>query len=308
GSLRLFQKKITPVQLDDQVQRLRVALEKPYTAPEGKAIGFELYRWLVEPVEPLLADQYVKTLVMVPDGVLRDVPLAALHDGQRFLIERYRLALMPSLQLALPQPSTRDSMKVLAAGLSESRAGFAPLSFVPDELKAVVQAIPGKTLLNRQFTTRAIANAITESSITTLHLATHGQFSSTIDRTFVLAWDKPITLYDLRDLIEKRRQPSQKAIDLLVLSACETATGDRRAALGLAGVAAQSGTRSTVATLWNIDDESSGVFMKYFYDALAKPGTSKAEALQAAQLMLLQDPDYRHPFHWAAYVLVGSWR
>ena len=140
-----------------------------------------------------------------------------------------------------------------------------------------------------------------------LHFATHGQFSSNVDQTFILAWDKPITLYDLKDLIEKRQQPFRKAIDLLVLSACETAAGDKRASLGLAGVAVQAGTRSTIATLWSVDDESSSLFMETFYAALSQPGMTKSEALRQTQLKLLKDPDYRHPFHWAPYVLVGNW-
>jgi CHAT domain-containing protein len=308
GSLRLFSYNVAAPKLESLVQQLRVALEKPYTAPEGKALGFELYRWLIEPAEPLLTQAKVKTLVFVPDGALSNLPLAALHDGQRFLVERYSIAIAPSLQLVAAEQRVSDRTRTLAAGLSDSRAGFAPLAFVPEELKAVVQNRPGQILLNEKFTSRAISNAVENSAITVMHLATHGQFSSNMDQTFILAWDKPLTLYDLKALIEKRQNPFRKAIDLLVLSACETAAGDNRAALGLAGVAVQSGTRSTVATLWTVDDESSSLFMQNFYAALAQPGATKANALRQAQLKLLSHPDYRHPFHWAAYVLVGSWR
>jgi CHAT domain-containing protein len=307
GSLHVMSRSVPVAKVESLVEQMRVALEKPYTAPEGKALGLELYRWLVEPAEAMLAQQNIKTLVFVPDGVLRNVPLATLHDGKRFLIERYGVAIAPSLQLITPNLNPSGPVRSLVAGLSDGRAGFSPLAFVPSELKAIVQKLPGNILLNEQFTSRAIANAVEESEATVLHFATHGQFSSNVDQTFILAWDKPITLYELKDLIEKRQQPFRRAIDLLVLSACETAAGDQRAALGLAGVAVQAGTRSTIATLWTVDDESSSLFMKYFYDALSQRGATKAEALRQAQLKFLKDPDYRHPFHWAAYVLVGNW-
>ncbi len=307
GSIQMMTRPVLSKRVEAAVAQLRTALEKPYTAPEAKEIGQELYRWLVEPAEPLLQKQKIKTLVFVPDSELISVPLAALHDGKQFLVERYGVAIAPSLQLITPDPKPVTPTRSLVAGLSLERNGFPPLSFVPSELKAIVRKLPGSLLLNEQFTSRAIANAVENSAVTVLHFATHGQFSSNVDQTFILAWDKPINLYDLKDLIEKRQQPFRKAIDLLVLSACETAAGDKRASLGLAGVAVQAGIRSTIATLWSVDDESSSLFMETFYAALSQPGTTKAEALRQTQLKLLKDPDYRHPFHWAPYVLVGNW-
>jgi CHAT domain-containing protein/predicted negative regulator of RcsB-dependent stress response len=307
GSVQMITRPVLSKQVEATVAQLRTALEKPYTAPEAKELGQELYRWLVEPAEALLQQQKIKTLVFVPDSELINVPLAALYDGKQFLLERYGVAIAPSLQLISPEPKPLTPTRSIVAGLSLERGGFPPLAFVPSELKAIVQKLPGSLLLNEQFTSRAIANAVENSAVTVLHFATHGQFSSNVDQTFILAWDKPINLYDLKDLIEKRQQPFRKAIDLLVLSACETAAGDKRASLGLAGVAVQAGTRSTIATLWSVDDESSSLFMETFYAALSQPGTTKAEALRQTQLKLLKDPDYRHPFHWAAYVLVGNW-
>jgi CHAT domain-containing protein len=307
GSIQMMTRPVLSKRVETVVAQLRTALEKPYTAPEAKELGQELHRWLVEPAEPLLQQQKIKTLVFVPDSELISVPLAAIYDGKQFLVERYGVAIAPSLQLITPDPKPVTPTRSLVAGLSLGRSGFPPLAFVPSELKAIVQKLPGSLLLNEQFTSRAIANAVENSAVTVLHFATHGQFSSNVDQTFILAWDKPINLYDLKDLIEKRQQPFRKAIDLLVLSACETAAGDKRASLGLAGVAVQAGTRSTIATLWSVDDESSSLFMETFYAALSQPGTTKAEALRQTQLKLLKNPDYRHPFHWAPYVLVGNW-
>ncbi len=307
GSLQVLTQPIKTAALETTVQTLRIALEKPYTAPEGKILGTQLYQLLIAPVQKLLAQHQIKTLVFVPDGPLRNIPLAALYDGKRFLIEQYQVAISPSLKLLASQPRSSTSLKTLAAGVSKDRNGFGPLPFVADELKAVIRDRGGKVLLNEQFTTRAIANAVNESSVNIVHLASHGQFSSNVDQTFIQAWDKPITLSELKDLLDPLQQRFHKVIDLLVLSACETATGDNRAALGLAGVAVQVGTPSTMATLWGVDDQSSSLFMEAFYNALSQPRTSKAEALRQTQLKFLKDKDYRHPFHWAAYVLVGNW-
>lgn len=307
GSLQFLSQSVTQKQVQATVENMRIALEKPYTAPEGKTLGLELYRWLVEPTEALLQKYNIKTLVFVPDSELLNVPLAALHDGKQFLIERYAVAIAPSLQLITPDLKPLSPMRSLVAGLSIGRSGFGPLAFVPGELKAIIQKLPGELLLNERFTSQAIANAVENSAVTVLHFATHGQFSSNIDQTFIMAWDKPITLYDLKDLIEKQQQSFRKAIDLLVLSACETAAGDRHASLGLAGMAVQAGTRSTVGTLWTVDDESSSLFMETFYATLSVPGTTKAEALRQTQLKFLKDPDFRHPFNWAPYILVGNW-
>jgi CHAT domain-containing protein/tetratricopeptide (TPR) repeat protein len=307
GSLHLFTQPITASALETTIQKLRDALEKPYTAPEGKVLGTQLHRWLVEPAQKLLAKNQIKTLVFVPDGALRNIPLAALYDGKRFLIEQYRVAIAPSLKLLAPTTPLTSPLKTLAAGLSQERNGFGPLPFVSDELKAVARNGSGKVLLNEQFTRQAIANTVNESSVNTVHFATHGRFSSNVDQTFIMAWDKPITLYELKDLLEPQQQLFGNSIDLLVLSACETATGDNQAALGLAGIAVQAGIPSTMATLWNVDDESSSVFMEAFYKNLSQPGITKAEALRQTQLRFLKDRDYRHPLHWAAYVLVGNW-
>ena len=140
-----------------------------------------------------------------------------------------------------------------------------------------------------------------------VHLATHGQFSSSADDTFILAWDRPILVNELSSILRTGDLNRPDPIELLILSACETASGDKRAALGLAGVALQSGTRSTLASLWNLNDESGAVFVTQFYKAFAQPNITKAKALQQAQLSLLQDRNYRHPTYWSAYVLLGNW-
>jgi CHAT domain-containing protein len=139
-------------------------------------------------------------------------------------------------------------------------------------------------------------------------LATHGQFSSNAADTFIVTWDQKVNVKEFDQLLRSRTREKEQAIELLVLSACETASGDNRAALGLAGAAIRSGARSTAATLWRVNDESTAIFMAEFYKQLASSKTSKAEALRNAQLTLLKNRDYQNPYFWAPFVLVGNWQ
>jgi CHAT domain-containing protein len=140
-----------------------------------------------------------------------------------------------------------------------------------------------------------------------VHIATHGQFSSRAEDTFILAWDDRINVADLDETLQANALNQAGAIELLVLSACETAVGDQRAALGIAGVAVRAGARSTLATLWSINDQATTEFSHFFYQQLAQPTATRANALRQAQLSLLNDPQYRHPLYWAPYILVGNW-
>ena len=138
-------------------------------------------------------------------------------------------------------------------------------------------------------------------------MATHGQFSSNPEETFILTWNDKINVKELEKLLKLRETTEDSPIELLVLSACQTASGDNRAALGLAGLAVRSGARSTLATLWSAKDQSTAKLMVKFYQALTREGVSKAEALRQAQLEMLQSPRYQDPFYWAPFVLVGNW-
>ncbi len=309
--LRQYTTLVSQQQLEDTVEQWRQNLEKPFTTPEGKLLGQQVYDWLMRPIAAELAgeesDSGVKTLVFVLDGVLRNVPMAALYDNGQYLIDRYSIALTPGLRLLNPQPLQPEKLSVLAAGLTEERHGFAALSNVSTELQEIQAEFSSRILLDRAFTSTTLQEQIAALPFPVVHLATHGQFSSNADETFVLAWDKPIAVTELSALLRQREQAREEAIELLVLSACETAAGDKRAALGLAGVAVQAGARSTLASLWSLDDESGAQFIGQFYQALSSRNLSKAEALRQAQLSLLRDPNFRHPRYWAPYVLVGNW-
>jgi CHAT domain-containing protein len=269
----------------------------------------QIYDWLIRPAEADLKQSQIQTLVFVLDGQLRNVPMAALHDGTQYLIENYSLALTPGLQLLPPQPLAKEELELLTAGLSEARQGFSALENVEQELLAIQENFPSEVLFNQEFTQLNLQEIINSSQVPVVHIATHGQFSSQAERTFILTWDGRINVKELDGLLRQKEQELSRPIELLVFSACETASGDSRAALGLAGVAIRAGARSTIATLWQVSDESTAALMVRFYQELARgEGITKAEALRRAQVSLLQEREYRNPFFWSPYILVGNWR
>ncbi len=267
----------------------------------------QVYNWLIRPVEAELAASGVKTLVFVPDGAIRNIPLSALHDGEHYLIEKYSVAIAPSLQLVDPQPLRQEQLKVLAFGLSEAREGFSALPNVQLELEGIKAEVESQIVLNDLFTSVNFQQAIESFSFPIIHLATHGQFSSRASDTYILTWDNPINAKNFGDLLRTPQGTRTRPIELLVLSACKTAKGDERAALGLAGVAVRAGTRSTLASLWVVSDEATASLMTAFYEELAKNQATKAEALRRAQLTILQDKEFAHPYYWAPFVMVGNW-
>lgn len=268
----------------------------------------QVYDWLIRPAEADLTASGIKTLVFVLDGYLRNLPMAVLHDGEKFLLEKYSIALAPGLQLLTPKPLREVKLRVLAAALSEARQGFSALPGVKREIQEISAQIPATDLLNEDFVSGRLQERIKSLSYPIVHLATHGQFSSNAADTFIVTWDEKVNVKEFDRLLRSRTGDNQQPIELLVLSACETASGDNRAALGLAGAAIRSGARSTVATLWQVNDESTAIFMTEFYRQLAASKTSKAEALRNAQLTLLQNQEYKNPYYWAAFILVGNWQ
>ncbi len=305
--LRHYKTTVPASEVDKTVDELRVQLTRPFASQKTRALSEKVYDWLLRPAEDALAQSQIKTLVFVLDGSLRNIPMAALYDGQQYVVEKYAVALTPGLQLLAPKSLARTQIKALTGGLTEARQGFSALKYVALELDQIQSAVSGKVLLNQEFTSASVQKEINSAPFPVVHLATHGQFSSNKENTFILTWDGQLKIEDLANLLRNRDQSQSNAIELLVLSACQTAKGDKRAALGLAGVAVRAGARSTLASLWSIDDESSAVLMSQFYQELARTTVSKAEALRQAQLSLLQTPQYQHPRYWAPFVLVGNW-
>ncbi|PLZ47851.1 CHAT domain-containing protein, partial [Fischerella thermalis] len=183
---------------------------------------------------------------------------------------------------------------------------FSPLTYVEDELRTIQSAIPKtEELLNQNFTRKNVQNQMQAAPYTVVHIATHGEFSSNAEKTFILTWNQLLKVKDFDKILRLGNSSKSRAIELLVLSACQTALGDKRATLGLAGIAVRAGARSTLATLWSVDDESTAVLMSKFYDELENPTLTKADALRRAQISLLESDEI--PYLWAPYVLVGNW-
>ena len=267
----------------------------------------QLYDLLIRPAIDDLVESNIKTLVFIPDGALRNIPMGALHDGKHYLIEQYSVALTPGLQLLAPRPLEQLQLKTIAAGLTEKRQGFSALDYVNSELAEIKNQVNSVVLLNQNFTTEALKQEIKFSDYPIVHIATHGQFSSSLEDTFLLTWDSRININQLDSILQTRTPNREEAIELLVLSACETASGDKWAALGLAGMAVRAGARSTLATLWTVNDRATAELMSQFYQELATKPVAKAEAVRQAQLKLIHSRWYKHPFYWAPYVLLGNW-
>jgi CHAT domain-containing protein len=316
--------------IERTIETLYTSFYPGYDSQRRLELSRQVYDWLIRPAEKSLEAAGIKTLVFVLDGNLKSIPMAALYDGKQYLIERYSVALSPGLQL-LPPSQKSEKAGVLIAGISESRGGFPALPGVQKEVSSIAQTPLSAVLLNEEFTHPALQNLLLNQRKNTVHLATHGQFSADPHQTFLLAWDDRITVQELGQLFSNRRLGLGQPLDLLVMSACQSAAGDQRAVLGLAGMALQSGARSTIASLWSVNDEATAALMEAFYNALetgekspsagqkanqptrpsATQPMSKGEALRQAQLyMLHHSNDFyaRNPYFWAGFVLVGNWR
>ncbi len=298
--------------IEPVLTQLQQKLKEPDSPRKTQALSQQVYNWLLQPVAIALKQSGVNTLVFVLDGALRNIPMAALYDGQQYLVENYAIALSPGLQLFAPQPLASVKLTALAAGLTQPPPGYAfdPLPEVKAELDLIEQAgVTTTKLLDQNFTRSALQQQMNASPFSVVHLATHGQFSSQAKDTFILAADGPINVSQFDQLLRSRGQTRPDALELLVLSACETAAGDNRATLGLAGLAVRAGARSTLASLWYVDDRFTALFMSAFYRELVHANVSKAEALRRAQITMLKTTasSYSQPLYWAPYVLVGNW-
>ncbi|MGE5659915.1 MAG: CHAT domain-containing protein [Actinomycetota bacterium] len=297
----------------------------------------QLYQWLISPLEDILQKQGINTLLFSMDSGLRSIPLAALHDGKQFLIEKYSFSLIPSLSLTDTRYQSLKNASVLAMGASHFN-NLAPLPGVSLELSMIVGNLwPGKTFLNQEFTLNNLKVQRREYPYQIIHLATHGEFNpGAASNSYIQLWDDKLRLDQMRQLGWQN-----PPVELLVLSACRTALGNEEHELGFAGLAFQAGVKSALASLWYVSDEGTLALMSKFYQNL-KTVPIKAEALRQAQLAMLRgevsiesgrlrgvgvveakemmksgvmlppqllregNQNLKHPYYWSAFMMVGS--
>mgnify|MGYP002776989636 CR=1 FL=1 len=307
--------------LTKTIQAFRMGVVREDSDPDDYLKpGQQLYRWIVAPIESDLRAENINQLIFCLGTGLRSVPMAALHDGKQFLIERYNLALIPAFNLLDRQARTSTDTRILAMGAS-TFSDQPPLPGVPIELSTVTQQPwQGTTLLNQSFTLSNLRAQRARFPYGIVHLATHAEFASgDVSQSYIQFWDQKLRLDQLKSL-----QLNNPPVQLLVLSACQTALGDRRAEMGFAGLAVQSGSKAAIASLWSVSDSSTLLLMQEFYREL-KIAAVKGDALRDAQIEMIRRPDQirsqlrdrrlaaelknknlRHPFHWAAFTLIGN--
>lgn len=296
--------------LEKTIEKLEYSLKQPEKINQVKQISGDIYNWLIKPLEADLQTNKIDTLVFVLDGKLRNIPMSVLYHNQAFLIEKYAIVLTPGLQMLEPKPLQTKELNILMAGISEKlfveNQEFSPLNNVQLELRTIQSQIPkSKKLLNQSFTDINLEKQIDSAKYNIVHIATHGNFSSDLEKTYILTWNKLLKVEDFDKLFQINGNTDTRTIELLVLSACETASGDKRATLGLSGIAVRAGTRSTLASLWAVEDESTAKLMSQFYQELQQNKLNKAKALQKAQIGLLRNSEI--PLIWAPYILIGNW-
>ncbi len=285
----------------------------------------QLYQWFIFPLETTLKQEEIENLAFIMDPGLRSLPLAALHDGEQFLVEKYSIGLMPTISLTDTAYTDIKNMQVLAMG-AQTFADQNPLPSVPAELSFIENIWGGETLLNQDFTENNLKTARAKHSYGILHLATHGEFNAgNLSNSYIQFSDQKLTLDQIRQL-----GLHNPPVELMVLSACKTALGNEEAELGFAGLALQAGVKTALGSLWYVSDEGTLALMSNFYQQL-KTAPIKAEALRQAQLAMIKgevrlengqltgsgfrgslpsessiSTDLTHPYYWSAFTMIGS--
>lgn len=305
--LQSYSTKISQAEVERLLAELRTNLVNPTATKAVQIQAQQVYNWLLKPIESQLQKSGVDTLMFVLDGQLRNLPMAALYDGKQYLVEKYAVALSVGLQLLDPKPLVQQQLRVLTAGLTQPPPGFskfAPLLAIKSEFDGITKAgVSTTSLIKKDFKKKNLESEIATGSFNTVHLATYCESSSRVEDTFILDSDGQINVKDFDTLF---RSQGKTVVELLILSACQTAAGDSRAALGLIGASLQSGARSTIASLWQIDDKSTAMFVSAFYRELNSGKITKAEAVHRAQLQLLKHPNYKAPTFWSNYILIEN--
>ncbi len=337
---------IKAAEVNKKVAALREALQNPKVDP--RPLAQELYRIVVGPVAKDLEQARAETLMWSLDGALRYIPIMALHDGQRYMVERYRNVVFTPASMARLKDEPRAEWKALGFGVSKAYGDFSALPAVPEELRGIISdeaamsegVVPGKIALDEAFTADTLRTALRDR-YPLVHVASHFAFQpgNETDSFLLLGDGSHLPLSQI-----KSAQNLFGGVDLLTLSACDTATGgagaDGREVEGFAVLAQRQGAKAVVASLWPVADASTRLLMQNFYRLRKEqPGTPKAEALRQAQLLLLRGDEqmlaglergkgatsqrglsvdtiqtgpkgnpFAHPYFWAPFILIGNWR
>jgi CHAT domain-containing protein len=326
----------------------------------------QLYDWLVRPFEAEIASRSIDTLVFVPDGTLRLIPIDALFDGREFVLQKYATGTVIGMSMTNAALPSKRRIESLVAGLSEpgpvvnrldaetvaliiGNAGDAPpgaaagaartvrsirgrgtrasppaatdrsaarttelrealaLPGVKEEVAVVSGIVNGKTLLDADFTVDNFRSEAGTGTYQIVHIASHGVFGGSASASYIMAYDDLLTLDDLQSVLRSEKFQNNP-VELLSLSACETAQGDDRSPLGISGAAIKARAKSVLGTLWPVDDRAARTVMENFYSGLQNGKLSKVEALRRAQLELTKDKAFAHPFYWAPFIVVGNWQ
>ncbi|MDZ8086264.1 MAG: CHAT domain-containing protein, partial [Nostoc sp. DedQUE12b] len=288
----------------------------------------QLYHWIIAPLEADLQAREINNLVFLPDIGLRSTPMAALHDGKGFLVEKFSIGLMPSLSLTNTLYKDIKKSQILALGVSQSTQGQEPLPAVPLELSTLVSKLwQGKLLLDKQATLENLKTIRRQQPFGIIHMATHADFATgALSNSYIQLWEDKLRLNQLRQL-----RLNEPEVEMLVLSACRTALGDEESELGFAGLAVLAGVKTSVASLWSVNDAGTAALMTKFYENL-KTDPIKAEALRQAQVAMVKgqiyvkdgqvqglkvvenlplpadsaDESLMHPYYWAGFTMVGN--
>ncbi|NER26699.1 MAG: CHAT domain-containing protein [Symploca sp. SIO1C4] len=299
-----------------QVQELRISVSNPAFVNTNRylAAAQQLYKWMIAPLEADLHAQNIDTLVFCMGAGLRTMPLAALHDGQKFLVEKFSISLIPAFKLTNTVYTNLKNSQVLAMGASKFK-DHSSLPAVPAELENITQEPwSGQVFLNQEFTLANLQSQRRQNSYKIIHLATHADFQpGSPSNSYIQFWDNKLRLDQIKQL-----QWYYPPVELLVLSACRTAIGDPEVELGFAGLAVQARVKSAIASLWYVSDEGTLQLMTQFYQHL-KTAPIKAEALRQAQIAMLKSQsssegsqlrdlanNFSHPYFWAAFTVVGN--
>ena len=289
--------------LRDRAGRVLGAAAQTQSAEESLDAFVELHKYLVDPIASELEPYNI--VAFIPSGALMNVPLQALArksgESLDFLIERKQVVtILKSTDLErLARAPSQSQGGTLVIGNPDGSLPGAAL-----EAKSIAKLFPGSKILLEDEAT--LAQVKGNSSVKYLHLATHG----------ILDQDDPNLSYLVLGQGDKLDIGEIAGLDLgavrmVTLSACETALGEDPSAQGelttLADAFGFAGCPTVTASLWKVSDDSTKLLMEEYYQELKK-GASPAAAIQHAQKALIAEKTTRHPYHWAAFLLIGDWR